>query len=56
LNRHLNAHGAIEPVSHEKLETLRDKLSTSTENDSYSRWERWFFVERSKESAMGFKP
>jgi WD40 repeat protein len=54
--RHLNERGAIEPVSHEKLQGLRDRVSSSTENDFYSRWARWFFVERLKEPTPEFKP
>ena len=54
--RHLNARGDIEPVSHERLETLRDKLSNSAETDFYSRWAHWFFVERSEEPRPAFKP
>jgi len=54
--RRFNARGDMEPVSHEKFEALRDKLSTSAETDFYSRWAHWFFVERSNEPVPAFNP
>jgi WD40 repeat protein len=54
--RRLDAHENIEPVPHQKIQVLRDKLSHSAENDFYSRWSRWFFHQRLQNAVPNFDP
>jgi len=44
--RRLNARGDAQPVSPQELQTLKERLSATRETDFYSRWVRWFFVDR----------
>ena len=47
--RRLNARRDSQPVSQQELQALKERLSAGAETDFYSRWARWFFVERLQE-------
>ncbi len=47
--RRLNARRDAQPVSPQELLALKERLSAGAETDFYSRWTRWFFVDRLQE-------
>jgi hypothetical protein len=54
--KRLNARGEMEVVGSEELQALRQQLTMEPGNDFYTRWARWFFVERMQETAPEFQP
>ncbi|MFO1499275.1 MAG: protein kinase [Verrucomicrobiota bacterium] len=49
--RRLTPGREIEPVAPEELQTLKSQLCSNSQQDFYSRWARWFFLERNDPSA-----
>jgi WD40 repeat protein/serine/threonine protein kinase len=54
--KRLNARGEMEVVGSEELQALRQRLAMEPGTDFYTRWARWFFVERMQETAPEFQP
>jgi WD40 repeat protein len=54
--RRLRDDGALEQVPPERWFALNEWLAASTADDLYSRWAKWFLVERMKEKPLLFVP
>ena len=54
--RRLLEEGTTEAVRSEKLRALRSDLSAQAGEDFYSRWARWFLVDRMQENPKPFLP
>ena len=54
--RRFTAQGELETVPAGKLQELKEQLTLSAETDYYSRWARWFFVDRFQEPVKSFAP
>jgi WD40 repeat protein len=54
--RRLRDDGALEQVPPEGWFALNEWLAASTADDLYSRWAKWFLVERMKEKPLIFVP
>ncbi len=52
----MNDEGEFEAVPREQLLGLRKRLSDATGDDFYSRWARWFFVDRLQPTPPNFQP
>jgi hypothetical protein len=46
----------LEIVPTGKLQDLKDRLTIGAGTDYYSRWARWFFVDRFQEPVKSFSP
>jgi hypothetical protein len=54
--RSFNAQGKLEISPAEKLQELKDRLTTAAGTDYYSRWAQWFFVDRFQQPVKSFSP
>ena len=54
--RRLRDDGTLEPVPAERWLALNKSLATSTADDFYARWAKWFLVERMKDKPAAFVP
>ncbi len=54
--RSFNSQGKLEISPADKLRDLKDRLTTGTGTDYYSRWAKWFFVDRFQQPVKSFSP
>ncbi len=54
--KRINERGELEVVEAEQIQRLRRQLTAAPANDFYSRWARWFFVERMHDPVPEFNP
>jgi WD40 repeat protein/serine/threonine protein kinase len=54
--RGFNTQGKLETRPPGKLQELKDRLTTGAGTDYYSRWAKWFFVDRFQEPVKNFSP
>jgi len=50
----LGPDGETLPASTQVIVTLRERLAAGNESDFYSRWAKWFLVDRMKDHAQAF--
>jgi hypothetical protein len=54
--RRFKAQGDLEMLPVGRLQELKERLTVGTGTDYYSRWARWFFVDRFQQPVKGFSP
>jgi WD40 repeat protein len=54
--KRLNARDSSKAVGREALQPFRKKLASAPESDFYSRWARWFLLERQNDPVPQFAP
>jgi WD40 repeat protein len=54
VGKRLNAQGLPEAVPIEELVALKQRLTSSTATDDYTRWAKWLFADRSRRTISAF--